>query len=96
MRLLQIDREKLALEYAHDRGYPASQPMAAIRSMYVTPEKADVSEVSWRPAGGEPVTQPLPALVQQPVTEVRFGRSVPSRHNPSAPDMWFGAFALKR
>lgn len=96
MRLLQIDRVKLALEYAHDRGYPDSQPMAAIRSMYVTPEKADVSEVSLRPAQGEPITEPLPALTRQPVREVRFGRSVLSRHNPSAPDMWFGAFRLQR
>lgn len=93
MHLVEISRDKLALEYTHDRGYPASQPMAAIRSMFVTPEKADVAEVSLRAApGAQLITEPLPALQNGPVSEVRFGRSVLSRHNPSAPDMWFGAF----
>ena len=96
MRLAQIDRDRLALDYSHDRAYPDPQPLAAIRSMFVTPEKADVAEVSLRPApAGEQITEPLSALGQQRVTEVRFGRSVLSRHNPSAPDMWFGAFQLK-
>jgi hypothetical protein len=94
MHIAEISRDKLALEYAHDRGYASSQPMAAIRSMFVTPEKADVAEVSLRPApSGELLTQPLSAVQERAVTEVRFGRSVLSKHNPSAPDMWFGAFA---
>ena len=97
VRLAEINRERLALEYSHDRGYPISQPMAAIRSMFVTPEKSDVAEVSLRPApSGELLTQPLSALSERAVTEVRFGRSLVSRHNPSAPDMWFGAFAHAR
>jgi len=96
MHIAEITRDKLALEYSHDRGYPGSQPMAAIRSMYVTPEKSDVAEVTLRPApAGEPLTQPLSALTQRSVEEVRFGRSVISRHNPSAPDMWFGAFQVR-
>ena len=94
VHLAEINRERLALEYTYDRGYPASQPVAAIRSMFVTPEKSDVAEVSLRPApSGDLLTQPLSALSERAVTEVRFGRSVVSKHNPSAPDMWFGSFA---
>jgi len=96
MKLLQIDRDKLALAYEHDRPQPASQPLAAIRSMYVTPERADVAEVSWRTsATGRPTTETLPVFARATAYDVSFGRTVLSRHNPSAPDMWFGAFLCR-
>jgi hypothetical protein len=94
MKIAEVDREHIALEYTHDRPLPATKPLAAIRSMYVSPEKSDTAEVSWRGAGAATLTtRPLPAFTEEQANEVLFGRSVISKHNLSAPDMWFGAFA---
>jgi hypothetical protein len=96
MHLLEIDRDRLVLQYEHDRPMPASQPLAAIRSMFVTPERADVAEVRWRAsAGGAPTTESVSAFQRATAYDVAFGRSVVSRHNPSAPDMWFGQFMCR-
>lgn len=94
MQLVAIDRERLALTYRHDRSLVETQPMAAIRSMFVSPEKADVSEVTLlADSASAATTVPISSFTQQQTSEVTFGRSVVSGHNPSAPDMWFGAFA---
>lgn len=96
MHLLEIDRQRLALEYEHDRPQPASQPLAAIRSMFVTPERADTAEVSWRASpAGKLTTEGLSTFQRAAAYDVAFGRSAVSRHNPSAPDMWFGAFLCR-
>lgn len=95
MRLIELDRAKLALAYRHDRPLPDSQPIAAIRSMFVSDEKADVAELTARASlADQPVTLPLASYTRGRVCEVLFGRSVVSTHNPSAPDMWFGQFQL--
>jgi hypothetical protein len=61
--------------------------------MFVTPERADVAEVRWRVSrGGDSMVEAVPVFVRASVYEVAFGRSMLSRHNPSAPDMWFGDF----
>jgi hypothetical protein len=63
--------------------------------MFVTNEKSDVAEVSWRERSDAPViVQPVIDFTQHQASEVRFGRTVISKHNPSAPDMWFGQFML--
>jgi hypothetical protein len=94
LKVSQVDRERIALDYAHDRPLPAAQPLAAIRSMYVLPEKSDTAEVSWRSAEDQRLlTEPLPEFSQVQAEEVNFGRSIVSRHNASAPDMWFGEFS---
>jgi hypothetical protein len=95
MQLLELSREKLVLQYTQDRARAAAQPLAAIRSMYVTDIKADVAEVSLRgtPEASPTVTQ-ISDFKEARASEVAFGRSVISKHNPSAPDMWFGEFTL--
>ena len=54
---------------------------------------ADVSEVRWResPDAAEQVL-PLPEVKTLSGTQMRFGRSLPSRHNTSAPDISFSDF----
>ncbi|HKU37559.1 MAG TPA: hypothetical protein VJR89_05410 [Polyangiales bacterium] len=93
MRVAELDRQHVALEYTHDRDLPAAQPLAAIRSMYVEPVKSDTAEVSWR---GEQAarlqTSSIAAFKTASAVEVSFGRSSLSKHNASAPDMWFGGF----
>jgi len=93
MRILEVSEEKVVLDYMHDRALPASQPLAAVRSMFVTPERADAAEVRWR-VGVEAAatTQALPAFTRTPASEVAFERSVLPVHNISAPNMWFGRF----
>jgi hypothetical protein len=94
LRIAEVDRDRVALDYAHDRALPALKPLAAIRSMYVQPEKSDTAEVSWRTAGEQAhLVEPLPEFSRARAAEVNFGRSVLSRHNASAPDMWFGEFS---
>jgi hypothetical protein len=69
------------------------RPFAALRSMFVTPEQADVSEASWRPApGDDPVTHPILDFANARTTDVRFGRATKSLHNLSAPDLLFSDF----
>lgn len=93
MKLLDVNRDKVVLDYTQDRPQPDRQPMAAIRSMFITPERSDVADVKWRMApDAEPATRLLTDFTQAPVSEVSFGRTVISDHNPSAPDMWFGDF----
>jgi len=93
MRLGEVSRERVALDYTHDRALPSDKPLAAIRSMFVTPEKADAAEVWYRPAGGARLLKrALPTFSRADALEVAFGRSVVSKHNSSAPDMWFGNF----
>jgi len=96
MRLVSVDRERLSLEYHHDRPLPATQPLAAVRSMFVTPDKADVAEVALRetPSAGLR-SAAIDSFTQARAVEVCFGRARVSRHNPSAPDMWFGGFELQ-
>lgn len=93
MRVAELDREHVALDYTHDRPLPGTQPLAAIRSMYVEPVKSDTAEVSWRAASELPLlTTSIADFKSANAIEVNFGRSKISRHNSSAPDMWFGAF----
>jgi hypothetical protein len=95
MHIADINRERLVLDYQHDRALASSQPLAAIRSMFVTPERSDVAEVSWRPTLDAPLSkQALETFTQAHASAVEFGRSVVSAHNPSAPDLWFGDFVL--
>jgi hypothetical protein len=77
----------LALELAPPLA--RSQSFAALRSMYVTPQQADVALASWpaRPAG-----EAILELGTVRAPSVRFGRQVPSRHNLSAPDLVFDRF----
>lgn len=70
-----------------------SAPFAALRSMFVRTEVADAAEVQWQPGAGDPFSR---AAIMDLGTErafaARFGRSTPSRHNTSAPDLLFHTF----
>lgn len=95
--IVEAGRSRMALDVRlHDAGPPAGpdgRPFAVLRSMYVAPDNADVSEIAWRSAPGGPMTtRPLPAVDSLIATDLRFGRSVPSRHNTSAPDIRFFGF----
>ena len=68
-------------------------PFAMLQSMYVAPDNADVSEVTWRAPGDTSLrTEALPNVTTLQARQILFGRSVPSRHNSSAPDLRFSNF----
>lgn len=74
-------------------------PFAALRSMFVTPALADAAEVHWQPQPGAGAGADAPMsrvaimdFKQAVASSVRFGRSTPSGHNTSAPDLVFHRF----
>jgi hypothetical protein len=82
---------RLAVTLALPAG--AERPFAELRSMFVRPDDADVAELHWRTgADGGWQTAPILGFERLQATALRFGRSVVSRHNSSAPDLLFEHF----
>jgi hypothetical protein len=89
----EAGRERTALDVSFAPPLNRATPFATLRSMHVAPDNADVSEVRWRQdANAAPQVQPLEAVQHIEAIDVRFGRSSPSRHNTSAPDLRFYGF----
>ncbi|MFZ3117007.1 MAG: hypothetical protein WA159_01695 [Variovorax sp.] len=84
---------RTALDVSFSPAVDGAAPFATLRSMHVAPDNADVSEITWRQDADTALqTKPLDAVRRIEATDVRFGRSVPSRHNSSAPDIRFHDF----
>jgi hypothetical protein len=66
------------------------RPFAALRSMFVTPDQADVAVAAWP---GEESTAPILEFNKINTPSARFGRIEQSQHNLSAPDLVFHEFA---
>lgn len=89
----EASRARTALDVSFVPALDHATPFAALRSMHVSPDNADVSEISWRQDASAPLqVQPVDAVQRIEATDVRFGRSIPSRHNTSAPDIRFHDF----
>ncbi|AWB35473.1 hypothetical protein DBV39_18935 [Orrella marina] len=92
LSMAQLDRQHFRMD-VELQGVDTSVPFAALRSMYVTRTNADVSEIAWRaPHSAGWQESPVMAFQGGRAVELWAGRSVPSRHNLSAPDMIFGPF----
>lgn len=90
-RVDEISRARTALDVTLSK--PTAGSFAVLRSMYVSEDNADMSEVRWQPAAGAAMqAKPLADVKSLSATTVRFGRSVPSKHNTSAPDIAFTGF----
>jgi hypothetical protein len=93
VRLETIDQERIVLDVGLDPPAAAERPFAALRSMFVTEVNADVAQVGWRPRGSQSWRQePVMDFKRANAVELWAGRTVPSRHNLSAPDMVFRDF----
>jgi hypothetical protein len=90
VRLDALDRDRLALDAAFDAPVSGA-PFAALRSMYVADDNADVARVAVREPEGRR-EEPIMRFRRAAATEVWAGRIAPSRHNASAPDMTFRGF----
>ena len=89
----EASRERTTLDVSFVPALNRARPFATLRSMHVAPDNADVSEITWRQEANTALqTQPLDAVSRIEATDVRFGRSIPSRHNTSAPDLRFYDF----
>lgn len=93
LRVATVDQDHFAIDVNLDRAMPDGLPFASLRSMYITETNSDVARVQWRSAGapswGEGTIMDFKGAKAQ---ELWAGRTVPSRHNLSAPDMVFQRF----
>ncbi|EON21131.1 hypothetical protein C265_04318 [Cupriavidus sp. GA3-3] len=91
--ITEISDMRTALDVRFLPAYDAKRAFAMLRSMYVADDNADASEVTWTTGpAGEAIRKPVMAVTSMQATAVRFGRTVRSRHNTSAPDFLFDAF----
>jgi hypothetical protein len=92
LHLANLDRERLTIDVTFDQ--PVGEfPFATLRSMYVTETNADVARVAIREASAKGWREePILAFRQGRATDVWTGRTIPSSHNTSAPDMVFSRF----
>jgi hypothetical protein len=90
--MAKVDETRHVLDVAFDAPI-AGRPFAAVRSMYVTEVNNDVARIAvlegaakgWR-------EEPIMAFKRAEATQVWLGRTSPSRHNTSSPDMAFQGF----
>src|SRR5262245_42535585 len=96
LRLDALNQDRIALDVQLD-GAVADRPFAALRSMFVTEINNDVAQIGWR-AKGSPAwrQEPVMSFKRADAVELWAGRTIPSRHNLSAPDMVFRDFRATR
>ncbi|MDR3374376.1 MAG: hypothetical protein P4L98_11670 [Ancalomicrobiaceae bacterium] len=71
-----------------------AEGFAALRSMFVTPARSDAAEVRvTTAAGAKEEVASIGDFKSAKAAEVVFGRSIPSIHNTSAPDVAFTGFS---
>ena len=86
LKVVRLDHEELRLKVKIDPPV-ADGPFAALRSMYVAPDNADTAELR---VDGR--TRPAVGFGEMTGRAISFARSVPSKHNTSAPDISFSDF----
>jgi hypothetical protein len=92
VRLDTLDQERIALDVQLEAPV-TGQPFAALRSMFVTEVNNDVAHIGWRQKGAQAWQQePVMRFKRADAVELWAGRTIPSRHNLSAPDMLFRDF----
>ena len=94
LKIDKIDQDRIALETTYSGPMPNGLPFAALRSMYATEFNSDVAKIAWRGKGGQGWSEaPVMSFKGAPVTELWAGRTTPSNHNLSAPDIVFSQFS---
>ncbi|MDB6060268.1 MAG: hypothetical protein JWM78_371 [Verrucomicrobiaceae bacterium] len=84
----------LDLSVAIEPALAADRPFAALRSMFVGPEQADVAVANWPEQSANRRSSILEfSGARAPLA--RFERVLPSHHNLSAPDVIFDQFATE-
>lgn len=93
VKVAEISQKRTALDVTLQPPTQATRPFAVLRSMYVAADNADMSDIEWQASrSAEPQKTPLQQVTTLQAAQVRFGRTIPSRHNTSAPDIRFSGF----
>lgn len=93
LRMATVDHNRHTLDVAFDKPI-SGRPFAALRSMFITDFNNDVARVAVREKGAKGWREePIMAFNRALATDVWAGRTAPSRHNTSSPDMVFSGFA---
>jgi hypothetical protein len=88
----KVDDTRHVLDVAFDAPI-GGRPFAALRSMYVTATNNDVARIAVLEAEAKGWQEtPIMAFKRAEATQVWLGRTSPSRHNTSSPDMTFLGF----
>jgi hypothetical protein len=96
VRLTTTDQNRNVLDVSFDKPIDG-RPFAALRSMYVTQTNNDVARIALRESGKSGWQEnAIMAFTHASASQVWAGRTLPSRHNTSAPDMTFGQFSDHR
>lgn len=96
LAIAESTRERIALDVRLAPPAKAGRAFAALRSMYVRVDQADVSVADWVGPDGRRRVEPIPGFGRARTERIRFGRDLRSRHNLSAPDMVFEGFSTRR
>jgi hypothetical protein len=89
-RIGAIDQQHFAFDVDLDLPKDWTGPVVSLRSMYVTEDNADTAKIAW-PEKGRWRRGPIMGVKNLTARELRFERTLPSRHNTSAPDLRFRA-----
>ena len=96
LRVETLDIERQVLDVTLDPPVGGALPFAALRSMFVTEINNDVAQLGWRQKGAQSWERTgIMEFKRANAVEVWAGRTVPSRHNTSAPDTIFRNFDSK-
>jgi hypothetical protein len=87
-----LDRHAMTAKVELDPPVESGRPFVALRSMYVAPDNADTAELHWTQPDGQAKAAPVVGFGQVKASAVGFEKSIPSRHNTSAPDILFSDF----
>ena len=94
LKLAELNQDRIVLDVDLAQPTAAERPFAALRSMFVGENNSDAAHFGWR--GADPdvwMQSPIMGFTGASVSELWLGRTVPSRHNTSAPDMVFRNFS---
>lgn len=93
IKLQRTDQRLHALDVTYDKPV-AGRPFAMLRSMYVTEFNNDVARIAVREKSAKSWREdPIMRFGKVLATDVWMGRTSPSQHNTSSPDMVFNSFS---
>jgi hypothetical protein len=91
--IARLDQRIHALDVTLDKPV-AEKPFAMLRSMYVTEFNNDVARIAVREKGARGWREePIMGFKRAVASDIWLGRTAPSSHNASSPDMVFNSFS---
>lgn len=93
LNLVRTDNRINAVDVVYDRPVQG-RPFAMLRSMYVTDFNNDVARIAVREKGAKGWREDnIMRFSRATATDIWMGRTSPSQHNTSSPDMVFNSFS---